>query len=109
MKRLIKKVKRNWGYEYWIENNEKYCGKILVCGNKWSDQGKSHYHKKKDETFLVIEGALILDTGINVLKLNKYESFRVRPGIKHRFKALEKKCIFVEISTTHKDSDSYWD
>ena len=41
-------VNKLWGYEIWIENNEKYCGKHLhvVPGKKCS----VHYHKDKKET-----------------------------------------------------------
>lgn len=44
-------VPKGWGFEKWIVNNEKYCGKILffVKGKKCS----YHYHEIKDETFYV--------------------------------------------------------
>ena len=46
----IKHVPKGWGYEKWITNNEKYCGKLL-----YFNKGKKcswHYHEIKEETFL---------------------------------------------------------
>ena len=47
-------IKKGWGAELIIENNEMYCGKILVFnkGCKFS----MHYHMNKDETWYVEEG-----------------------------------------------------
>ena len=52
-------VNKLWGYEIWIENNEKYCGKHLhvVPGKKCS----VHYHKDKKETFYIINGELLIE------------------------------------------------
>ena len=47
-------VPKGWGEEIIIENNEMYCGKVLVFneGCKFS----MHYHMNKDETWWVEEG-----------------------------------------------------
>ena len=47
-------IPKGWGKEIIIENNEMYCGKILVFnkGCKFS----MHYHMNKDETWYVEEG-----------------------------------------------------
>jgi oxalate decarboxylase/phosphoglucose isomerase-like protein (cupin superfamily) len=47
-------IPKGWGEEIIIENNEMYCGKILVfkAGCKFS----MHYHMNKDETWWVEEG-----------------------------------------------------
>lgn len=53
-----KYVAKGWGYEDWIWNDEKYCGKLLVF-----EQDKRcswHYHKDKDETFYLASGRLLL-------------------------------------------------
>lgn len=79
----------------------------------WSSGGAYHYHKLKDETFFVIEGTLRVDyvNDKNVFKsiqLDKYESFRIKRYIKHRFTALsDGGCKFIEASTSHADDDSY--
>lgn len=42
---------KGWGFENWIVNKPEYCGKLL-----YFREGKMcswHYHKLKDETFLL--------------------------------------------------------
>lgn len=109
-----KVVNKSWGYEIWFDNNELYCGKLLsVDQNKWSSNGKFHYHKLKMETFYIISGILDLDyiddnnNKVSV-KLVEGEAFRVTPGMKHRFSSsIPSGCKFIEVSTTHSDDDSY--
>ena len=45
----VKQVKKEWGSEVWMVNNELYCGKklMLIKGKRVS----LHKHKNKDETF----------------------------------------------------------
>jgi len=127
-------AEKSWGFEYWFENNKQYCGKIIqVRQNEWSSFGAFHYHKIKDETFLVLDGRVLLDildlTHVSKLAIeirnrihpinklhqpwvNRYcmEPFnyiRLRPGVLHRFSSLEKEAIFTETSTTHREDDSY--
>lgn len=109
----VKRVDKTWGYELWFANTSRYCGKLLhINHNKWSSEGRYHYHKMKDETFFVIDGVLRLDYVENgefkTIKLKKNDSFRVGTQTKHRFTALRPEgCTFIEASTTHRDSDSY--
>ena len=51
------RVPKGWGEELIIENNEKYCGKLLIfkAGCKFS----MHYHMIKDETWYVESGEFI--------------------------------------------------
>lgn len=105
-------VQKKWGYETWFANNEQYCGKLLCINlNRWSSEGAFHYHKIKDETFFVIEGNLDLDyyeDGVFYsITLVPLQSFRVYPGVKHRFSTKSEQCKFIEASTTHRESDSY--
>ena len=56
MSSLVKHVPKGWGYEKWIVNNEKYCGKLLFF-----EKGKKcswHYHKLKHETFYLHSGRI---------------------------------------------------
>lgn len=111
------RVGKNWGYEIWFANTDKYCGKLIAVNQRqWSSGGRFHYHKIKDETFFVIEGALILeyeeDKNFFSITLREGQSFRVFPNVKHRFSTDSKQCKFIEASTTHMESDSYrcaWD
>jgi len=112
-------VNKSWGKEVWFDNNDLYCGKLLTINlDKWSSKGNFHYHVLKTETFFVIEGLLTLDIAndrgeYNRVTLHVGDSFRVEPGVKHRFTCADGLvCKFIEVSTTHRDDDSYrcyWD
>ena len=104
------KVPKGWGEELIIENNDKYCGKLLIfkAGCKFS----MHYHMIKDETWYVKEGEFIYryintETAEVVEKhLREGDSVRQLPGQPHQLEALTDGIVF-EVSTEHFDSDSY--
>ena len=103
-------VPKGWGEVIIIENNKKYCGKILVFkeGCKFS----MHYHMNKDETWYVEYGEFLyrwIDTETAEMHenlLNEGDTVRQRPGQPHQLQALTNGRIF-EVSTYHEDSDSY--
>ncbi len=97
-------VPKLWGYEQWIQNNDKYCCKILGLNKGY--QCSLHYHKNKDETFLVTSGHVRLELGDQVIHLRQGSFARVLPNTPHRFAGMEDSVI-MEISTHHEDSDSY--
>lgn len=98
-----------WGYELWVENNEKYCNKLLILHKGF--ESSWHYHERKDETFAVLEGQVSLTyaNGLNAepktVVLNKGDKFRLKPGVVHTFKSLIPKSTVMEISTTD-DNDN---
>ena len=109
-------VEKSWGRELIFANTELYCGKeLLVYKNRTSSEGKFHYHKIKDETFFIIRGVLLLEYYLHhgnkeeAIYLSKGDSFRVLPLMRHRFTARHRDCTFIEASTHHKDSDSYYE
>ena len=103
-------VKKGWGYELWIWNSDKYCGKILHL-----DSGKRfswHYHIEKDEVFYVRSGRVRLLYGYNPdiekaveLILGPDSSFHIPSRLNHQLIALEDSDV-IEFSTTHRDEDS---
>ena len=103
-------VPKGWGHEIIFENNEKYCGKLLVFkkGCKFS----MHYHMIKDETWYVQEGEFLyrwIDTEtaeVTEQKLVVGDAVRQLPGQPHQLEALTDGTVF-EVSTEHFDSDSY--
>ena len=125
-------VKKSWGWELWFANVKEtesfdhdnntdpiikkidYCGKLLfVEHGQWSSKGKYHYHKIKDETFFITEGLLQLDfidenDRPDTKILSPMNTFRLKPGVKHRFTSVSKTgCKFIEVSTFHSNDDSY--
>lgn len=97
-------VPKVWGYEKWIENNDRYCGKILALNKGY--QCSLHYHKNKDETFLILKGLVKMEVENDVSVMPVGSFVRLLPGTKHRFSGLEDSEI-LEISTHHEDGDSY--
>jgi len=119
-------VSKGWGWEDWIVNNNKYCGKVLFV-----KQGKKcswHYHAEKDETFYLQSGELIVRfirqkdfeeqmklIGLPIeerLKCSYWQavlrpghSLHIPTGTVHQFEAVLDSYLF-EFSTTHKDEDS---
>lgn len=94
-----------WGREIWFAWTRLYAGKILEinAGHRFSLQ----YHKKKQETQLIIEGKIELTFGANPKKLKTAvlqagEKIDIPAGTIHRIKALKKTIIF-EVSSPELD------
>ena len=101
-------VEKVWGREYWLENNDSYCAKLLHVRAGY--QCSLHYHKIKDETFLVIEGAVTLETTLarhlQPRILYAGQKTRIHPYIAHRFTGLAPSgAVILEVSTHHDDAD----
>lgn len=86
---MIERVKKPWGYEIIFARTERYVGKILHlnAGHRLSLQ----YHEMKDETVYVISGEVDLiveeDGSLVTRRLAPGESYRIRPGVRHRLVA----------------------
>tara|TARA_B100000287_G_scaffold362858_1_gene356339 strand:+ start:124 stop:501 length:378 start_codon:yes stop_codon:yes gene_type:complete len=104
------KVPKGWGEELIIENNEMYCGKLLIF--KKGCRFSMHYHLIKDETWYVNEGKFIyrwIDTETAETieqELKEGDVVRQRVGQPHQLIALTDGVVF-EVSTQHFDEDSY--
>jgi len=100
----VKQVKKEWGSEVWMVNNELYCGKklMLIKGKRVS----LHKHKNKDETFYIESGRLLMELEGKVFIMVKGDVVRIKPGMLHRYTGLEDSMI-IEISTHHEDEDTY--
>lgn len=103
-------VKKKWGYEIIIHNDEKYCGKILKFykGSKFS----LRFHIKKSETWYVNYGVFNIryidtetaNTYTDVLEAG--DIIEIPSGTPHQLLAVTDGEIF-EASTPHDDNDSY--
>ena len=104
-------VPKGWGHEIIFENNEKYCGKLLVFkkGCKFS----MHYHIIKKESWYVQEGQFQFDwidtekAELHTDILSIGDSVTIERGQPHQLISLEEKSIVFEVSTEHFDEDSY--
>ena len=105
-----KYVPKDWGYELWIANSEKYCGKLLFIQK--DKQLSWHYHKLKDEVMYVQEGKIKIyysqDNDYSKAEskiLEVGDSFHIPTGLIHSILALKESQVF-EFSTQHFDEDS---
>lgn len=96
-----------WGYEVWIENNELYCNKLLILNKGFTSSW--HYHERKDETFIILQGEVELTykDGVNeaVTVLQAGDKFRIKPGVIHKFKSIDDRSIIMEVSLTDDDDN----
>lgn len=94
-----------WGIEKWIVNTDKYCGKILVIDR--ARRSSIHYHEKKDETFYLLKGIVLLEINDGEEEVMREDYIgEIHPETRHRFTGLEDSLI-VEFSTHHEEIDSY--
>ena len=102
---LPRKTEKPWGYELLFALTPQYAGKILFVkkGHRLSLQ----YHDEKDETLYIQEGKALLeieDADGNMIQKEGVPgiAFRLLPGKKHRFQAIED-TTFLEVSTPELD------
>lgn len=101
---------KGWGREIWYVNNDKYCFKRL----EFREGGRSslHFHQLKTETWIVEFGIfeiiwLDLKNGQEwMTTFVANDVIHVPNYTPHRITAKTQGTI-LEISTPHKDSDSY--
>lgn len=85
--------------------NREYCKKLLVLlpGQTHPEQ----YHINKEETFVILHGALTLWLDGEPREARAGDVITVGRGVKHRFRS-EHGVVLEEISSTHDRSDSYY-
>jgi quercetin dioxygenase-like cupin family protein len=97
-------IEKPWGHEEIWASSTRYVGKILYLkkGHRLSRQ----YHRVKEETIMVVEGILTLETGpqhegdpIICHTLLPGGIFHIPPGTVHRFCAEKDDVKVVEVST----------
>ena len=107
----IQTVKKEWGRELWIHNDEQYCGKILEFDK--DSRFSMHFHKLKTETWYVILGELKFEwIDFETAEwltdwLGPGMSVHIPSGLAHRLTAVTNGVRIMEVSTQHFDDDSY--
>jgi len=85
--------------------NRKYCKKLII--QVAGQFHPVHFHKKKEETFQVLYGEVILEVeGVEHI-LKSGDTMLVKPGQKHSFWT-KIGVIVEEVSTTHYQKDSFY-
>lgn len=106
-------VEKRWGRESWFANNLEhgYCGKELFI--KKGCYTSMHYHLEKHEVFYITDGILLVyvidsTTGdISSHVLREGQRMEIPQGLAHQLVSHVNSVTFIEVSTFHKDSDSY--
>jgi mannose-6-phosphate isomerase-like protein (cupin superfamily) len=82
-----------------------YCVKRMTLNPGF--RCSTHYHCKKDETFIVIEGSVWLNVNGTHYLLVPGNFHRVKPFDIHYFETLQTTpAVFYECSTYHSDADT---
>ena len=85
--------------------NREYCKKLLI-----SLPGQNHpeqYHKKKEETFVVLYGDVQLKLDGHLTVLEKGDIVTVESEVRHEF-TTKTGCVIEEVSSTHYINDSFY-
>jgi len=99
----LKEVKKVWGKEIWLVNEDEYCCKFLYL-NK-DALSSYHYHQEKKETFYAFQGQVALTIKGKDYMLNPASRPKtIEPGALHCFRGITD-AIILEISTHHDDKD----
>lgn len=85
--------------------NREYAKKVLV--QLPGQMHPWHFHKLKEETFIVLWGELVIELDQRRKVLQPGDTLTVLPGIWHRFWT-DTGCVFEEISTTAYTNDSVY-
>jgi mannose-6-phosphate isomerase-like protein (cupin superfamily) len=110
----VEVIEKEWGHEKIILNGRNtYCLKEMYL--KPGYQVSLHWHRHKEETFILITGELVIETA-NTQKGTKettilteqLSSFTLEPGVPHTFYSNnDKSVVFLEASTYDEEHDSY--
>ena len=85
--------------------NREYCKKLIIAL-----PGQSHpeqYHKKKEETFLILHGELDLYLDGQKHSLSRGDVVTVKPEVRHAF-TTDTGAVIEEVSSTHHKNDSFY-
>ena len=94
-----------WGATIISIVNREYCKKILILLP--GQRHPQHRHHRKEETFNVLAGELLLNLEGVESKVQAGQLVTVERGVEHAFGS-DTGAIFEELSTTHFNDDSYY-
>jgi mannose-6-phosphate isomerase len=101
----VRRVEKPWGYEVVYALTERYCGKVIFV--RKGEELSLQFHREKDEVVYLHEGRIELQVGepgrpLDVEVVTPGRAYRLRPGIVHRWRALEDSVV-LEVSTPEID------
>ena len=96
----MKEVRKVWGKEVWLVNNDLYCAKYLYGNKGWTCS--YHYHLIKRETFVLGSGEVLLTVNGSEFLLDY--PCTIHALTLHQFYFLTD-AVILEVSTHHDDDD----
>jgi mannose-6-phosphate isomerase len=101
----VRRVEKPWGYEVVYALTERYCGKVIFV--RKGEELSLQFHREKDEVVYLHEGRIELEVGepgrpLDVEVVTPGRAYRLRPGVVHRWRALEDSVV-LEVSTPEID------
>jgi mannose-6-phosphate isomerase-like protein (cupin superfamily) len=101
----VERIEKPWGYEIVFAHSERYAGKVIFV--RAGEQLSLQFHRTKDETVYVQSGRIELEIGdpggpLDTEVVGPGHAFRLRPGVVHRWRALED-AVVIEASTPELD------
>ena len=101
----VERIEKPWGHEIVFALSEKYCGKVIFV--RAGEQLSLQFHRVKDETIYVHSGRIELEIGdpggpLDTEVVGPGRAFRLRPGVVHRWRAVEDSVV-LEASTPELD------
>ena len=104
-------------HHYGIDNFYEYGSSLITIINKLygkkllimlpGQENPTHFHKKKEESFIILHGELIVNLENEEHILNPGDILHIPLTHNHSFKT-KNGSVFEEISTTHFTDDSYY-
>ena len=96
----VRRLEKPWGYEIVFALTDRYCGKVIFV--RAGEQLSLQFHERKDETIYLQSGRIELEIAGAVEIAHPGASFRLVPGVVHRWRALEDSLV-LEVSTPELD------
>jgi mannose-6-phosphate isomerase-like protein (cupin superfamily) len=101
----VERVEKPWGYEIVFARTDAYGAKVLFV--RKGEQLSLQFHRRKDEVIYVHAGRIELEIGdpggaLDVEVVGPGKAFHLKPGVVHRWRALED-AVVLEASTPEFD------
>lgn len=101
----VEHVEKPWGYEIRYARTDRYGAKVLFI--RKGEQLSLQFHRQKDEVIYVHQGRIELEIGdpggaLDVEVVGPGKAFHLKPGVVHRWRALEDATV-LETSTPEFD------
>ena len=87
----------NWGYEAILLDRKEYSTKIMVL--KEGESLPYIYHKKRDKSWILLQGVLQINIEGGIKLLNEGETQHISPGLMHTATAIKGDATIIEVGT----------